>query len=47
MFFLYPEGKKKALTFSYDDGEIFDIVELIHKLWQFNNICFNSIMNIF
>ena len=25
MFFLYPEGKKKALTFSYDDGEIFDI----------------------
>ncbi|MCR4618210.1 MAG: polysaccharide deacetylase family protein [Lachnospiraceae bacterium] len=25
MKFLYPEGKQKALTFSYDDGEIFDV----------------------
>ncbi len=25
MKFLYPEGKTKALTFSYDDGEIYDI----------------------
>ncbi len=25
MKFLYPNGKQKALTFSYDDGEIYDI----------------------
>ena len=25
MKYLYPEGKKKALTFSYDDGQIHDI----------------------
>ena len=33
MKFLYPEGKKKALTFSYDDGEIFDIklAEILRK----------------
>ena len=25
MKFYYPGGKHKALTFSYDDGQIFDI----------------------
>ncbi len=29
----YPEGKKKALTFSYDDGQIYDrrLVEIFNK----------------
>jgi Predicted xylanase/chitin deacetylase len=31
--FYYPQGKKKALTFSYDDGQIFDrrLVEIFNK----------------
>ncbi len=33
MKFVYPQGKKKALTFSYDDGQIFDrnLVEIFNK----------------
>ena len=33
MRFVYPEGKKKALTFSYDDGQIFDrrLAELLRS----------------
>jgi peptidoglycan/xylan/chitin deacetylase (PgdA/CDA1 family) len=32
-FSFYPEGKKKALTMSYDDGQIFDrrLVEIFNK----------------
>ncbi len=32
-FIYYPEGKKKALTMSYDDGQIFDrkLVEIFNK----------------
>ncbi|HEX2927277.1 MAG TPA: polysaccharide deacetylase family protein [Ruminiclostridium sp.] len=31
--FYYPQGKKKALTFSYDDGQVFDrrLVEIFNK----------------
>ena len=31
--YLYPQGKKKACTFSYDDGQVFDrrLVELFQK----------------
>lgn len=31
--FLYPEGKKRTLTFSYDDGQVFDrrLVEIFNK----------------
>lgn len=31
--FIYPEGKKKALTFSYDDGQLFDrrLVAILNK----------------
>ena len=31
--FLYPEGREKALTFSYDDGQIYDrrLVELFNR----------------
>ena len=31
--FLYPNGKKKAITFSYDDGQIYDedLVELFNR----------------
>lgn len=33
MRFVYPEGKKKALTLSYDDGQIHDrkLVEILNK----------------
>ncbi len=33
MEFLYPEWKKKALTFSYDDGQIYDrrLVEIFNR----------------
>ncbi len=33
MYFVYPEGKLKALTLSYDDGELFDkeLVEILNK----------------
>lgn len=33
MNYLYPQGKPKALTFSYDDGQIFDrkLVEIFNK----------------
>ncbi len=33
MKFLYPQGKEKALTFSYDDGQIHDrrLVEIFNK----------------
>jgi hypothetical protein len=33
MRILYPEGRKKALTFSYDDGQIFDrkLVEIFNR----------------
>lgn len=33
MRFLYPRGKEKALTFSYDDGQIFDrkLVEILNS----------------
>lgn len=33
MRFVYPEGKRKALTFSYDDGQIFDkrLAELLRS----------------
>ncbi|MBQ7775422.1 MAG: polysaccharide deacetylase family protein [Lachnospiraceae bacterium] len=33
MRFVFPQGKKKALTFSYDDGQIFDrkLVEIFNK----------------
>lgn len=33
MRFVYPEGKKKALTFSYDDGQIHDrrLVEILNR----------------
>jgi peptidoglycan-N-acetylglucosamine deacetylase len=33
MQILYPEGRKKALTFSYDDGQIFDrkLVEIFNR----------------
>lgn len=32
MKFLYPQGKEKALTFSYDDGQVFDkrLVEILN-----------------
>ena len=30
----FPEGKKKALTFSYDDGQIFDR-RLVHILKKY------------
>ena len=29
MNFLYPGGLRKALTFSYDDGQIFDLATRI------------------
>lgn len=31
--YLYPEGKKKALTFSYDDGQIYDekVIEIFQR----------------
>lgn len=33
MRFVFPEGKRKALTFSYDDGQIFDrkLVEIFNQ----------------
>ncbi len=33
MNFLYPQGKRKALTFSYDDGQVHDrrLVEIFNK----------------
>lgn len=33
MRFVYPNGKRKALTFSYDDGQIFDrkLVEIFNR----------------
>lgn len=33
MRFVYPQGKAKALTFSYDDGQVFDrtLVEIFNK----------------
>lgn len=33
MRFVYPEGKKKALTFSYDDGQIHDrkLIEILNR----------------
>lgn len=33
MRFIFPEGKRKALTFSYDDGQIFDrkLVEIFNR----------------
>ena len=33
MRFVYPEGKNKALTFSYDDGQIYDrkLVEIMNR----------------
>lgn len=33
MNYLYPQGKTKALTFSYDDGQVFDrrLVEIFNK----------------
>jgi hypothetical protein len=33
MRFVYPQGKRKALTFSYDDGQIFDrkLVEIFNR----------------
>lgn len=33
MRFVYPQGKKKALTFSYDDGQLYDrrLVEIFNK----------------
>lgn len=33
MKFVYPEGKKKALTFSYDDGQIYDerVVDIFNR----------------
>lgn len=33
MKFIYPQGKKKALTFSYDDNQIFDkrLVEIFNR----------------
>lgn len=33
MRFVYPQGKRKALTFSYDDGQLFDrkLVEILDK----------------
>ena len=32
MRFVYPQGKRKALTFSYDDGQIFDkkLIEILN-----------------
>lgn len=33
MRFIYPQGKEKALTFSYDDGQIYDrrLVEILNR----------------
>lgn len=33
MKFVYPQGKAKALTLSYDDGQIYDrrLVEIMNK----------------
>ena len=33
MRFVYPYGKRKALTFSYDDGQVFDkqLVEILNE----------------
>ncbi|MBR3470801.1 MAG: polysaccharide deacetylase family protein [Lachnospiraceae bacterium] len=33
MFYTYPGGKQKALTFSYDDGQVFDrkLVEIFNR----------------
>ena len=30
--FLYPNGKKKAITFSYDDGQTYD-EDLVFTRW--------------
>ena len=32
MRFVYPQGKRKALTFSYDDGQVFDkrLIEILN-----------------
>jgi peptidoglycan-N-acetylglucosamine deacetylase len=42
--FTYPEGKKKALTFSYDDGQIYDrrLIEIFNKYLMKGTFHLNS-----
>ena len=44
MEFLYPDWKKKALTFSYDDGQIYDrrLVEIFNKYGMKGTFHLNS-----
>lgn len=44
MKFLYPQGKKKALTFSYDDGQIYDrqLVEIWNHFGLRGTVHLNS-----
>lgn len=44
MKFLYPEGKKKALTFSYDDGQIYDrqLIEIWNRFGMKGTVHLNS-----
>ena len=37
MRFVYPNGKRKALTFSYDDAQVFDreLVRIFNKYNDF------------
>lgn len=44
MKFLYPEGKKKALTFSYDDGQVYDrqLIEIWNRYGLRGTVHLNS-----
>lgn len=44
MRFVYPDGKKKALTFSYDDGQIHDrrLVEILNRYGMKGTFHLNS-----
>ncbi|MBO4750933.1 MAG: polysaccharide deacetylase family protein [Lachnospiraceae bacterium] len=44
MFYTYPQGKHMALTFSYDDGQVFDrrLVELFNKYGMKGTFHLNS-----
>ena len=44
MRFVYPQGKAKALTFSYDDGQVFDreLVEIFNKYGMKGTFHLNS-----
>lgn len=44
MRYVYPQGKKKALTFSYDDGQIYDrrLVEIFNRYGMKGTFHLNS-----